>query len=271
MTRINTIDGRGPFQDLWSNRVLLRRLVGRDIRGRYHGSIFGTLWSFATPLILLCAYWIVLGLVLRAKFGNAPQIAYPVMLFSGLIVHLFLAEVVGRAPGLIFEHVTYVKKVVFPLAVLPWMTLATAGFQLLVNLTILFFGQWLIVGSIPLTWPLVFLVLFPLMPLLVGLSWALSAFNVFLRDIQQVVPLILMLMMFLSPIFFPLELIPKPFRALLYFNPTTAIILQVRDVTVLGVLPNFFVLGIYTLVSLAVMFFGYWIFARTRKGFADVV
>lgn len=265
------IDGRGPFRDFWQNRSLLYRLVGRDIRGRYQGSIFGTFWSFATPLLLLSAYWFVLGVVLQAKFGATPQVAYPVVLFSGLIVHLFCAEVMGRAPGLIFDHATYVKKVVFPLTVLPWMTLATAGFHLLVNLSILLVGQLLIVGSIPPTWPLVFVVLLPLLPLLLGLSWLISAFTVFLRDIQQVVPLMLMMMMFLSPIFFPIEVVPEPFRAYIYLNPTTAIILQVRAVTILGELPNLEILGVYSLVSLIVMSIGYWAFSRTRKGFADVL
>ncbi|KIP86122.1 hypothetical protein SN15_09245 [Stenotrophomonas maltophilia] len=265
------VDGKGPFTDLWSNRSLVQRLVRRDVRGRYQGSVFGTLWSFATPLMLLCAYWFVLGVVLQARFGATPQVAYPVVLFSGLIIHLFCAEVVGRAPGLIFENATYVKKVVFPLAVLPWMTLATALFHLLVNLTILLLGQYLIVGSVPPTWPLVFLVILPMLPLLLGLSWLLSAFSVFLRDIQQVVPLVLTMMMFLSPIFFPMEMIPDHFKAYLFLNPTTAIILQVRAVTIMGEWPDLQVLGGYSMISLLVMAIGYWAFSRTRRGFADVL
>lgn len=268
---MSAIDGRGPLADFWEHRALLVRMVKRDVRGRYQGSIFGTLWSFATPLMLLGAYWFFLGVVLQARFGAAPQAAYPIVLFSGLVIHLFFAEVLGRASGLIFEHATYVKKVVFPLAVLPWMTLATAGFHLLVNLSILLVGQLFIVGAIPPTWPLVFVVLLPAVPLLLGMSWLLSAFSVFLRDIQQVVPLVLTLMMFLSPIFFPLEMVPERYRALMYVNPTTALIQQVRAVTVQGELPDFQVLGAYSLVGILVMAVGYWTFNRTRKGFADVL
>lgn len=268
---MSTIDGRGPLRDLWNHRALLGRMVKRDIRGRYQGSIFGTLWSFATPLLLLCAYWFFLGVVLQARFGSAPQAAFPVILFSGLITHLFFAEVIGRSSGLIFEHATYVKKVVFPLTVLPWMTLATAGFHLCVNLSILLVGQLLIVGSVPPTWPLIFIVLLPALPLLLGVSWMLSAFSVFLRDIQQVVPLILTLMMFASPIFFPMEMVPEQYRAFLYLNPTTVIIQQVRDVAIHGQMPDFLALAIYSVVSLSVMSLGYWVFMRTRKGFADVL
>lgn len=268
---MSILDGRGPLRDLWIHRSLLARMVRRDIRGRYQGSIFGTLWSFATPLLLLCAYWFFLGVVLQARFGAAPQEAFPVILFAGLIIHLFFAEVIGRASGLIFEHVTYVKKVVFPLSVLPWMTLATAAFHLCVNLSILLLGQLLIVGSLPPTWPLVFIVILPALPLLLGLSWMLSAFAVFLRDIQQVVPLVLTLMMFASPIFFPMEMVPEQYRPFLYINPTTVIIQQVRAVTIHGELPDLPVLGIYLILALMVMSVGYWVFARTRKGFADVL
>ncbi|SDG47441.1 ABC transporter permease [Dyella sp. 333MFSha] len=268
---MSMVDGRGPFRDFLGNRLLVKRLAARDIRGRYQGSIFGALWSFATPLLLLSAYWFLLGVVLQARFGTAPQIAYPVILFSGLIVHLFCAEVIGRSAGLIFEHATYVKKVVFPLTVLPWMSMATAVFHLVVNLSILFIGQLLIVGHIPPTWPLVFVVLLPLVPLLLGLSWLLSALCVYLRDIQQVIPLVLTMMMFLSPIFFPMEMVPASLRGYMYLNPTTAIILQVRAVTILGQAPDLTILCIYCTISLAVMGAGYWFFARTRRGFADVL
>jgi lipopolysaccharide transport system permease protein len=100
------------------------------------------------------------------------------------------------------------------------MTLATAAFHLCVNLSILLVGQLLIVGSVPPTWPLILVVLLPALPLLLGVSWMLSAFAVFLRDTQQVVPLILTLMMFASPIFFPMEMVPEQYRAFLYLNPT---------------------------------------------------
>lgn len=268
---MNTVDGRGPLRDLRDHHALLGRMVRRDIRGRYQGSIFGTLWSFATPLLLLSVYWFFLGVVLQARFGATPQAVYPLLLFSGLITHLFFAEILGRASGLIFDHATYVKKVVFPLTVLPWMTVATAAFHLCVNLSILLIGQLLIVGSIPPTWPLIVLVLLPALPLLLGLSWILSAFAVFLRDIQQVVPLVLTLMMFASPIFFPMEMVPEKYRPFLYLNPTTVIIQQVRAVAIQGELPDFQVLGIYSIVALMVMSIGYWIFARTRRGFADVL
>ncbi|WP_161961689.1 MULTISPECIES: ABC transporter permease [Xanthomonas] len=265
------IDGKGPIRDLILNFSLVSRLTRRDVRGRYQGSTFGVLWSLATPLMLLLAYWFVLGFVLQAKFGMAPQKMYPIILFSGLIIHLFFAEVIGRSSGLIFEHRTYVKKVVFPLTVLPWMTLGTATFHLLVNITILLIGQILIAGSLPPTWPLLFLVILPLFPIMLGLAWFLSALSVFLRDIQQIVPLALTLMMFLSPIFVPIEMVPAKYVAFIYLNPISIIVVSVRDVIITGRQPDFWMLALYTAVSILVMLLGYAFFCKTRRGFADVL
>lgn len=261
----------GPFAELSDNWALLKRLVRRDIGTRYQGSAFGTVWAFGTPLLLLFAYWFMLGVVLQAKWGAVPSKLYPIVLFSGLIVHLFGADILGRSPALIIENGTYVKKVVFPLATLPWMALATAGFHFLINLLILLIGQLLIAGYLPPTWPLVLIVVLPLIPLLMGLSWFLSSMGTYLRDVQQIVPLLLTLMMFLSPIFFPMELVPERYRFLMFLNPLTLIIIQVRLVTIHGSWPDFDALGIYTVCSLVVMYAGYWWFCRTRKGFADVI
>lgn len=265
------VSDQGPFGELFGNISLLRRITARDIRARYQGSVFGALWSIGTPLLLMLAYWFVLGVVLQARWGAVPSKLYPIMLFAGLVVHLFGAEVLGRSPSLIIDNRTYVKKVVFPLTVLPWMLVATSIFHLIINLSILLIGQLLIAGSVPITWPLVLVVLLPLLPLLLGLSWFISSLSVFLRDVQQVVPLLLTLMMFFSPIFFPIEAIPSEYRILMYLNPMTLIIGQVREVTIAGNMPDFSALGLYAVGSLIVMYAGHWWFNRTRRGFADVL
>ena len=203
--------------------------------------------------------------------SGVPATAYPVMLFSGLVVYWFVADVMTRAPSLILEHRGYVKKVVFPLAALPWMSLATASFQLAANLLILLLGQWAITGGVPSTWPLVAVVMLPLAPLLLGVSWLLASLGVYLRDVQQVVPLLLTLMMFLSPVFFPLEAVPPEFRQVLYLNPLTLIIEQARAVTIEGRLPDFTALARYSIIAVAVMYAGHAWFRHARQGFADVV
>ncbi len=262
---------RPVWHVIWRHRDLLGRMARQDINSRYQGSAFGLLWSMATPVLLLAAYWLVLGRILQARWGELPGDSYPVVLFSGLVVHLFLADVVGRAPALVIEHQTYVKKVVFPLEILSPMTVLTALFHLVISLAILFLGQLLLTGNVPATWVFVPLVMASLVPMLLGLSWMLSSLGVYLRDVQQVVPLTLTLMMFLSPIFYPMHAVPPEYRSWLYLNPITTVIEQLRNVVVAGEPPDWSVLGIYSVVALAVMLLGGWWFVRTRKGFSDVL
>ena len=247
------------------------RLIPRDIQAKYLGSVFGVFWSFASSLMLLLAYWFFLGVVLQAKWGTAPAAQFPVIIFSGLILHQFFAEVVGRAPTLIVSNSAYVRKVVFPIEVLPWVTVATAVFHLSVNLLILAIGQLLILHSIPPTWLWVPVVIFPLLLMTVGIAWIISSLGVYLRDIAHIVPLIITIMMFLSPIFYSMEMVPQQYRILLALNPLTVVMEQARSVMIKGEMPDFGVLGAYFVVGVLVMNFGYWWFSRTKKGFPDVL
>ncbi len=261
----------GPLRDLSTHWQMLVRLVPRDVQARYLGSTFGLLWSFASSLLILLAYWFFLGVVLQARWGTAPSVQYPVILFSGLILHQFFAEVIGRAPSLIIANSSYVRKVVFPVQVLPWVTVATAGFHLLVNLLILLLGQLLILHTVPLSWLWLPVVVLPLLPMTVGFAWIVSSLGVYLRDIAHIVPLVLTVMMFLSPIFYSLDMVPLRFRPWLMLNPLTLVMEQARRVAIQGLAPDFLQLGLYMVVSIVVMFAGYWWFARTKKGFADVL
>lgn len=261
----------GPLRDLATHRNLLRTLVSRDIASRYQGSSFGAAWSIANPLLMFCAYWFFLGVVLKSRWLGTPSEQYPVVLFAGLIVHQFFAEVLGRASGLVIAHASYVSKVVFPIEVLPWMTVATAAFHLAINCLILLAGQWIIVGAVPLTWLWLPLVLLPLLPMAVGFSWIVSSLGVYLRDMAQVVPLLVMMLMFLSPVFYSAEMVPPRFRGVLWLSPLTEVIEQSRRVIVGGLPPDATSLLVYALASVVVMTAGYWWFRRTRKGFADVL
>ncbi|MGH8032426.1 MAG: ABC transporter permease [Luteimonas sp.] len=261
----------GPLSDLVKHRQLLGKLILRDVEARYQGSAFGLLWSIGTPILMLGVYWFFLGVVLQARWGTAPVAHFPVILFSGLIVHQFFAEVLARASGLIIVHSTYVHKVVFPIEVLPWMTVATAAFHLLINCVILFVGQIVIAHYVPATWIFLPIVLLPILPLVVGLSWIISSLGVYLRDIAQVVPLVIMMMMFMSPIFYSIDMVPAKYRVFIWLNPLTAVIEQVRRVTIEGRAPDAMVMLVYAFAGLFVMAVGYWWFARTKKGFADVL
>jgi lipopolysaccharide transport system permease protein len=261
----------GALQDISAHRRLLGTLIPRDIASRYQGSLFGLLWSIATPLVLLFAYWFFLGVVMRARWGTEPPAHYPIILFSGLIVHQVFAEVVGRASTLVIANASYVRKVVFPIEILPWVTVATACFHLAINCVVLLGGQILIIGQVPATWAWLPVVLLPLLPMVAGLSWFVSSLGVYLRDTAQVVPLVITFLLFTSPIFYSMQMVPERFRLLLWASPLTVVVEQVRRVTIEGQPPDARHLLLYTAASLAVMVAGYAWFQRTKKGFADVL
>lgn len=259
-----------PMREIFENRNLLRRMFRRDIETRYQGSIFGIMWAVATPLLLLAAYWLVIGRLLGAKWG-VDGAGYPLNLFAGLILHIFFAEVVGRSPDLILENGTYVKKVVFPLGILSMMAVLTALFHLLISVLLLLAGQIVWGEGVPLTWIHVPVVIFPLLPMTLGVSWFVSSLAVYVRDVRQVVALGLTLLMFLSPIFYPLDLIDETLRDWFYLNPLTLPIEQFRQVALNGTPPDWVALGIYSGIALLVALLGGLWFQKTKSGFPDVI
>jgi lipopolysaccharide transport system permease protein len=248
-------------------------MARREVVGRYRGSTFGLLWSLFNPLVLLATYTFLFGVVFRARWGVAGEggLEYGLVLFIGLIVHGVFAECVTRAPTLLLQHVNLVKRVVFPLEVLPWTLMASALFHAAVSLAV-----WLLVAAAIGLWPgwtalLLPLVLAPLVPLTLGCTWFLASLGVFVRDVGQVVVLAVTIMLFVSPILYPATAVPEAYRSLLALNPLTPMVEGARGVLVAGTLPDFWRLGQSMLVNLGIAWFGFWWFQRTRKGFADVL
>ncbi len=259
---------------LWCNRQLISRLSKREVVGRYRGSIIGLLWSFLNPIFMLVVYTFVFSVVFKARWGvgeDETKIQFAVVLFAGLIVHGLFAEVLNRAPNLILSNVSYVKKILFPLEILPGIAMGAALFHSTISLTVLLVAYILFYGT--LQWTAVFIpfVLLPLVILTLGLAWALASLGVFFRDMGQTTSIITMVMLFLSPVFYPLTALPNEFQALIMANPLTFIIEQARAVLIWGHLPNWIGLGIYIMVATGVAWLGFAWFQKTRKGFADVV
>ncbi|WP_217426874.1 ABC transporter permease [Klebsiella oxytoca] len=260
---------------IWRNKNLIYQMTRRDISGRYKGSVMGLFWSFINPIFMLAVYTIVFSVVFKAKWGagavNEPKTQFAVILFVGMITHGFFAETLMRAPGLIIQHANYVKKVVFPLEILPVVTLLSVLFHSFISFCVLLiafitfngFLHWTIIFA-----PLVFL---PLIILTLGLAWLLSSLGVYIRDIGQSIGIIMTVVMFLSPVFYPLSALPKSFQHIVLLNPLTFIIEQARTVIIWGGLPNFSGLAVYTLISVIIMVLSYIWFQKTRKGFADVI
>ena len=261
------------FACLWRNRSLIQAATKREILGRYRGSIMGLLWSFFNPLFMLAVYTFVFSVVFKARWNvtSNSKTEFALVLFAGLIIFNLFAECINRAPGLILSNVNYVKKVVFPLEILPFVALLTALFHSAVS-----FIVWLLAYTIFFGIPHVTVLYFPfiLLPfilLVMGLSWMLASLGVFLRDVSQVIGIITSILMFLSPIFYPVSAIPEAYRHFLYFNPLTSVIEQSRAVLYWGKLPDFGLLAIYWGATLIIAWIGFIWFQKTRKGFADVL
>jgi len=261
-------------KSLWRNRQLIVQMTKREVVGRYKGSVMGLAWSFFNPVFMLVVYTFVFSMVFKSRWGvggEESKTQFAVVLFVGMIVHGLFAEVLNRAPGLILSNVNYVKKVVFPLEILPVIAMGATLFHSLISLGVLLTTFALFNGY--LHWTAIFtpLVLLPLVILTLGLAWMLASLGVFLRDVGQTIGIITTVMLFLSPVFYPMTALPEEFRPWLMANPLTFIIEQAREVLIWGHLPNWTGLGGYTLVAAAIAWAGYAWFQKTRKGFADVL
>ncbi|MDH3998331.1 MAG: ABC transporter permease [Desulfuromonadales bacterium] len=258
---------------LWFHRRLIFNLTRREVVGRYRGSVLGLLWSFFNPIFMLAVYTFVFSVVLNAKWGTGggSKAEFALILFAGLLVFNLFAECVSRAPGLILSNPSYVKKVVFPLEILPWVILGSALFHLAVSVSVwLLFSLW-VYGLPPLTALLFPLMLLPLILLVMGLSWFLAALGVYLRDVAQIVGIVVTALMFLTPIFYPVSIVPEDFRRLIYLNPLTFIVDQVRSLLIFGGGLDLSGYALLCAGSLLVCWLGFAWFQLTRKGFADVV
>lgn len=262
---------------LWHHRELIGAMVRREVVGRYRGSVMGLVWSLITPLLMLVVYTFVFSVVLKARWaggtgtGEESRAQFAILLFAGLIVHGLFAEVVNRAPGLVLGNVNFVKRVVFPLEVLPVVAAGAALFHAAVSLVVLLAAVLVATGSIPWTALLFPLLVLPLLMLTLGVAWVLASLGVFMRDVGQVVGLLTTVLLFLSPVFFPIAAVPEFFRPWMQLNPLTFVIEQSRAVLIFGETPAWSGLLAYTAAAGVFAWAGYAWFQKTRKGFADVL
>ena len=252
-------------------------MIKREIIARYRGSFLGLLWTLINPVLMLLIYTFVFGVVFKVRLEPQnsylydDKFAFAMLLFTGLVLFNLFSECLSRAPGLILTNVNYVKKVIFPLEILPLVSLGSALFHAGISFLVLF--AFLLIMEHPIEWTIIFLpiVLLPLMLFTVGLSWILASIGVFVRDIGQLISLILTMLLFLSPIFYPASALPEPIRDYLFLNPLTLIIEQVRSVILCGQLPDWNSLALYYLFASFIAWSGLAWFRKTRKGFADVL
>ncbi|RQU63260.1 ABC transporter permease [Burkholderia cenocepacia] len=258
----------------WRNRSLIFQMTIREVLGRYQGSLMGLAWSFFNPLLLLVVYTVIFGVIFKSRWGGSDitnKGDFAIIIFAGMLVHSMFSECFTRAPGLIAGNPNYVKKVVFPLEILPWISMGSAVFHTIVSWGVLVVAQVILRHAMP--WTIVFfpIVMFPLVLATMGCSWFLAATGVYLRDVTQITGIVTTVLMFLSPMFYPVSALPAMYQKLLYINPLTYIIESARDVLIWGRPPHWASWALYTLGSGVVAWIGFWWFQKTRKGFSDVL
>ena len=260
------------FTMLWRHRSLVLELTKREFSGRYQGSFGGIVWSFAQPLFLLTVYTIAFGVILKSRWGFSGGTAeYALMLFAGLIIFNAFAECLNKSPMLITDNPNFVKKVVFPLELLPVITVATALIHALIGVAVWIVGYALLFGTPKPTAILFPLILICFVPVLLGLGWLLSSLGVIARDISQLTGMLNHTLLFLTPIFYSIEAAPPLLQKLLILNPLTFVVEQFRLVLFTGQMPALKGLVVYFMLASLFAWGALVLFRRLRPTFADMV
>ena len=260
------------FTSLWRHRSLVFELTKREFSGRYQGSFGGILWSFAQPLFMLTVYTIAFGVILKSRWGfSGSTTDYALMLFAGLIVFNTFSECLSKSTTLIISNPNFVKKVVFPLELLPVITVATALIHALIGIAVWFLGYILLLGVPKPTAILFPVILACFVPVLLGLGWLLSALGVIFRDVSQLTGMLTQTLLFLTPIFYSIEAAPPTLQKLLLLNPLTFVVEQFRLVLFYGQMPALKSLAVYFVLASFFAWVSLTLFRRLRPAFADLV
>jgi len=265
----------------WKHRDLILQMTRREVVSRYRGSFLGLAWAFIHPLLLLAAYTFAFSYVMKVGRGGTAEGAAEVRrevadfafyAFAGLILLNTVSDVAMRSPGLMLQNASYVKKVVFPLEIFPFVQLGAAGVQAGMSFLVLVAAEAIVQHSVPVTMLLAPVVVLPLALMVLGMAWLLAALGVFLRDVAQVIGILMMLLMYLSPVFYKMEMIDAGWvRRAVMLNPLTVPVVNFRHVALEGVSPDWGPCAIHAAVSAVVAWAGFWSFQRFRRGFGDVL
>lgn len=257
---------------LQNYRSLLPQMIRRDISERYKGSVLGVFWSLITPLILLGVYTFVFSGLFNSRWSGSDSTAdFAVILFAGLFMYQFFADVLVKAPSLIVSNSNFVKKVVFPLELLVPVITGSALFHAFISFLILLAATLYVQGYIPTTVIWTPVIILPFVVMTLGFGWMLAAFGVYLRDIGQVMGTLTTALLFLAPIFYPPDAIPNWIAPYVNLNPIAIPIEMLRGAVIFGEGPNVMLYIAYSFAAIIICFLGYISFQKTRGGFADVL
>ncbi len=258
------------LRGIWNRRDVCLQLARREIEQVYRGSVLGFLWIVIQPLILLAVYALVFLKVFSRPGDGLGQSEFVLGMFLGIVVYTFFTEAVNRAPQLVLANPSYVKRVVFPLEVLPVSVVLALLLNLVIGLILLLAADLVFLGRLPLTALWIPGILLPLLLLTLGASWFLASLGVFLRDIPQIVRALTLVLMFLTPIFWDIGQ-AQGLEPWIYLNPLTCVVVPAKQALVLGQAPDLLLLGLVTVFAIFFAWAGYLWFAKTRPAFADVL
>jgi lipopolysaccharide transport system permease protein len=257
---------------LFRRRALIAALVRRDLAGRYRGAAFGALWAVAEPLVLLAVYTLVFGVLFRLRSeGDSSLLSYSLEIFCGIVPWLMLSETLNRSVTVMLENVSLVKKVIFPGEVLPLKVVLAAAVQQVIGTGVLFFALIVLGRPVHLTWLYLPVLLVPQLLIAAGGAWLAASVGVFLRDLRQIVSLLTLCWLFLTPVFYTEETVARFCPFWLTANPAAALIHNYRNALLRGLPPDAGTY-LYTLaLGIALSGFGYWWFQKTQRAFVDVL
>jgi lipopolysaccharide transport system permease protein len=262
-----------PVMCAWRNRELLSSLILRDIQSRFRGTVLGVFWVAAGPLVRLSTYAFIFGILIQPRWQG--QVNDPLLIaftyFSGLILFDFLMECAYSAANLIRDNRVFIKKIVFPVEILPWVAIGHATFRYAVAMALLLLAYTGFKGLPPIETILIPVFFVPFAMIVLGLIWILSSLATFVRDVGHALNTFLPILMFASPVFFPLSALPKTVQTVLMFNPLTFPLEQTRAVLFGDGFHAWIGLAVYGAVALLISATGYRFFMRLRPGFADVL
>jgi len=264
------------IRSLHKNRELIWSLTKREVKSTYQDSFLGALWPVILPLMMLLIYTFVFSVVFQAKWSTSagqetPPGEFALVLFAGLTPFNFFSAVTMRSPGLILAVPNYVKKVVFPLEILPMVIVGAAFITSLINVGLILIGSIIVYHSFPLTIFLLPLAYIPLILIALGLGWFLSSLGVFVRDVGQAVNIVIQVLLFITPIFYSADQVPGALKFLVILNPLSPIIDSFRRVLIWNELIDWGAWGMATVISALVALLGFAWFSATRKAFSDVM
>jgi len=266
-----------PLQPLYSacrHGALLKQLVRRQMAVRYRGSVLGYLWTLSHPLLMLAVYTFVFGLVFKARWGGASSYGtadFAVIMFCGMAVFNIFSETVNNSALCIINNTNFVKKVVFPLELLPLAQVLSSTALGMVWFVLVVLGALTL--GLDVTWKIVFfpVVLLPLMLFSLGAGYFVAAATVYLRDIPHLTAVGVQILFFMTPVFYPIDMVPEQFRVFLYFNPLTSLVEECRNILLFAKYPDSQACLMLWAASLLICQLGFIWFQKTKKGFADVL